>query len=406
MNKKVIIFTVTMSSIVLAILLVFSGIAIFYKPHYAPEIDTLTSGKVEFVIEEGKTPYLVKKNEANEIIDTPFKIATSADLHLHSEMSDLTLAVISNFIDKEKPDLFVFLGDNIIGASNTIMQDKLKQLFEDKEQYWGFVLGNHDGETYDGTVEEKRQWAYNALVGGEHCVVYDEGGYEIAGAGNCTVNIKNSSGMITQTLFFIDNASPLSVEEREIYKPSGAHNYGYIKQDQIDWYNRRLNELTAENSGILPKSIVFVHIPLPEYETAYNSLNSGNEAILNYGNNFEKVCYSVVNAGFFEVIKNSNSTHTIICGHDHTNDTNITYQGVRLVYSQSLSYESYNRRNNVWFKFCYFLNRNNYFFTDGITIFMIKSDSSVDVTARYVQDPEILSSLEEYCDLGKYHFFI
>ena len=44
--------------------------------------------------------------------------------------------------------------------------------------------------------------------------------------------------------------------------------YGWIALDQIDWYTKTSNELTAKNGGQPLPSLAFFHIPLPEYHEA------------------------------------------------------------------------------------------------------------------------------------------
>jgi hypothetical protein len=387
------------------------------RPHlYKPsDLDTTTAeGRVEFVATEGKTPYLIKRKADGTISDERFKILTCADMHNSTEEAEFGLTVLSRILEKEKPDLVILLGDNIVGRSDTQTQEKLKNLFNERKQFWGFVLGNHDSEykinmdikaaeekgeltseQRESIVEAGRKWMFDTLSGGEYCIVRDEGGEHVFGSGNCVVNIKNSKGII-QSLFFFDSGDYIhGVKRKDI--GSEKRCYGYIRKSQIDWYNRRLMEITAENGGMRPKSMAFFHIPLVEYRKAYAALRKG-EARRIYGTNYEKPCSSHFNAGAFEAFCQSQSTHTVVCGHDHKNDSAIIYRGMRLVYSQGLQYDgAYNRRkkapflkllNKISGKFCCFV--------EGVTLFMVQSDGSVDIAAKYAQQENVFYGLEKF----------
>lgn len=382
-------------------------------------IDTTTAdGTVEFVKSTKGTPYLIKRKADGSISDEHFKILSCADMHNSTESSEFGLTILARFLDKEKPDLVLLLGDNVVGHTDTKMQEKLKNFFENRKQYWGFVLGNHDSEkkiTSDIKAAEKegslsldereaitlagRKWMFDTLSGGDYCIVSDEGGESVYGSGNCVVNIKNSKG-ISQSLFFLDSGDYVYGVKRKSFG-SEKRCYGFIRESQIEWYKNRLTELTVENGGILPRSMAFFHIPLPEFQQAYTALKKINGiATRIYGTNYERVCASDCDAGVFDVFRNSGSTHAIICGHDHKNDSSIMYKGVRLMYSQGLQYDgTYNRRKKAPFlKFLNKLNSKFCCFVEGVTLFMVQVDGNVDIVPKYAQKEDVFYGLEEYYD--------
>jgi hypothetical protein len=71
---------------------------------------------------------------------------------------------------------------------------------------------------------------------------------------------------------------------------------------------------------------------------------------------------------------------------------------MRLVYSQGLQYDgAYNRRkkapflkllNKISGKFCCFV--------EGVTLFMVQSDGSVDIAAKYAQQENVFYGLEKF----------
>lgn len=386
-----------------------------YKPNTTP---TSASGKVKLVTPVGGTPYLIKYNADGSVSDAPFKILTCADMHNKSENSEFTFTVFARLLDKEQPDLVVLLGDNVVGRSDTQMQEKLKNFFEKRRQFWGFVLGNHDNEyktTLDFKEAEKRgalsaeqknaitaegrKWMFNSLIGGAHCVVFNECGSGVHGAGNCVINIKNTKG-ISQSLFFFDSGDYVYGIKRKAIG-SEVRCYDYVRRNQLDWYSRRLAEIKAENGGILPKSTAFFHIPLPEYQKAFNMAmcKIGGARLIN-GNNFEHVCCSDINDGAFEAFCNSGSTHITVCGHDHKNDSSVLYRGVRLTYSQGLQFDgAYNRRKkSKFFKLINKINPKLCCFTEGVTLLTVYPDGKTEIGATYAQKEKVFYGLEKYYD--------
>lgn len=387
----------------------------FFRPrlYKGKAFNASVSDKAEFVTSESGTPYLIKKKIGGSISDEPFKILSVADLHIRDD-DEFSLTVLSRFLDKEKPDLVVLLGDNIVNRTDTQMQDRLKEFFEKRKQYWGFVLGNHDSEKkiYEdlAALEQKgelsdsekekisqsgRKWMFDSLCGGKYCVVSNE--ENVFGAGNCAVNIRNSKG-ITQSLFFFDSGDYVYGVKRKAIG-SEKRCYGYIRESQLEWYKNKLNDIAAENGGRTPQSMAFFHIPLPEYQDAFSAvLRKSKDAKRIYGTDYERASSSDLNAGAFEAFRNSGSTHTTVCGHDHKNDSAIIYKGVRLMYSQGLQYNgSYNRRKKAPFRrFLNRLSKKLYCFNEGVSLFMVNADGSVDIAAKYAQKENVFYGLEKY----------
>lgn len=413
----------TIGIILLAAGVLFMLVLLLYsrvRPHlYKSDGTDLSAaeGKTEFIVPTEGTPYLIKRKADGSISDESFKILTAADLHLSTEASELTFKLLAEFLDREKPDLVILLGDNVVGHADIVMQEKIKAFFEERGQYWGFVLGNHDSEykikadiesaekTGALSAEEKqeiddagRKWMFDSLAYGAHCVVTC-GEESVHGSGNCVVNVRNSKGII-QSLFFIDSGDYVYGIKR---KGIGSEKrcYDYIRKNQIEWYKRRLVEISAENDGITPKSIAFFHIPLPEFRDAFRAWRLHKKSVRHYfGNNYEKTCASDVNAGAFAAFSGSGSTHIVVCGHDHKNDSSIEYKGVRLTYSQGLQYDgAYNRRKRARFlKLLNNIDDRLCCFTEGVSLFMVNADGSVHVAAKYAQKEELYDGPEKYYD--------
>ena len=107
--------------------------------------------------------------------------------------------------------------------------------------------------------------------------------------------------------------------------------YDYIKQDQIDWYERVVNYTTSTNNNVVVPSLLFFHIPVPEFDTAWNDYKEGKAGVEYIsGDKREDVCCPKYNSGFFSKIKELNSARGMFVGHDHVNDYILKYQDLIL----------------------------------------------------------------------------
>ena len=94
------------------------------------------------------------------------------------------------------------------------------------------------------------------------------------------------------------------------------------------------------------KSLAFFHIPLKEYDDAWNAYtennNTNSENIkYHYGIKDENVCCGAGSDDLFETMQSLGSTQGIFCGHDHINNYSVEYKGIRLTYGMSVDYLAY-----------------------------------------------------------------
>lgn len=219
---------------------------------------------------------------------------------------------------------------------------------EEMGVYWTLVLGNHAG---DNAASISRQRMIDILASYPHCLVEKDikttnSGEMVWGVGNHVINLLDAKGEIRQSLYFIDSGDEMTKEDIERYKEeieaTNKKKYDYIKDSQIQWYQETVSHIN-EIAKKTVKSVVFSHIPLVEFNTAYEKAMAGDaEAELLYGTKLETVCASGHNNGFFDVIHDFGSTQAFISGHDHVNDFAVKYQGIILAYNQNSGYSSYN----------------------------------------------------------------
>lgn len=302
---------------------------------------------------------LVKKDTSS------FKVIGFTDMHLdtHQDKGDLTMEYMIRNIVNEKPDLVVFVGDNITSAINRRRAKQLCSTMEDLGVYWTLVLGNHEG---DNPWSMSRKQMIKLFSSYPHCLVEcDEKkivmGETVWGYGNHVLNLADETGFIYQSLYFLDGGAEMSEEDMIAYDAEfedKSHNdYDYIKESQIEWYEETVMDIEILN-GSPVKSVIFDHIALPEYKIAYNEITGETEATgmtpncygapnengtcLLFGLRYETICHSGHNSCLFDAIKLMGSTQAVICGHDHINDFGVMYQDVLLAYNEPSGYSSYN----------------------------------------------------------------
>ena len=199
---------------------------------------------------------------------------------------------------------------------------------------WAFTYGNHDTESMATTSKEGLDALYRSLsYKTSGTLLYPYVQPDISGRNNQLIEIRNRDGSLMQALFLIDSNT---------YTGEGFNVYDYIHDDQVSWYAWEVTRLNREEGRTIP-SMVFFHIPLQEYRTAYELYEQGsNEVTYFFGENGEKminkVCCSDYPSKLFDTMLALKSTKAVFCGHDHYNNMSLEYKGIRLTYGMSIDY--------------------------------------------------------------------
>ncbi len=292
--------------------------------------------------------------------DRDFKVVQLTDVHIGagfmSHGKDLkAFNAVAAMVTAEKPDLVIVTGDIAYpippqaGTDDNLASAKMfASLMEKLGVYWTVTFGNHDTEIYsDYDRAEIADFYENG--GFEHCL-FKTGPEDVDGYGNNIINIKNSKGEITQSIFTFDSHSYLRHDILGF-----GHGYENIRESQVEWYRNCVEELTAYNKSVsdmknpVPSSTAFFHIPLTEYQDAWY------EYVKNDFKDTENVkfLHGVAGEGgiivypgdgedeLFETMLELGSTKGIFCGHDHENNFSIEYKGIQLSYGMSIDYLAY-----------------------------------------------------------------
>lgn len=275
-----------------------------------------------------------------------FKILQLTDIHLGGSITSYykdmkALQAVYKLIDYTKPDFVVVTGDltfpmGIMSFSfdnyTPVMQ--FASFMRNLGIPWAFTYGNHDTEAIATTSREDLNSLYMSLsYKTSKNLLYPYTQPDIMGRNNQLIEVRNSDGSLNQALFLIDSNA---------YTGEGINKYDFIHDDQVDWYKENILRLEKEE-GKDVSSLVFFHIPLQQYKTAYELYEQGSDEVIYYfGSNDEKmldkVCASEYPSKMFDVALELGSTKGFFCGHDHYNNMSLEYKGIRLTYGMSIDY--------------------------------------------------------------------
>lgn len=299
---------------------------------------------VKIVREDEQSVTLAKYNSDGSISDSDFVLMCTTDFHLESEKpfeNVKTLQMMLNHARDVKPDLIIFTGDIVQTENQNIDCIQFAKLMEKLGIYWVYVFGNHEARE---EKEYHKQFMLKNLSRYKHCLSR-EGDPSLYGYGNFAVHIMNSANSLSQSLYFFDSGRDITDEYRKEYSlPEDMKGYDFLKSNQIEWYKKQIT-LTNRHYGET-KSMMFMHIALPEYENIMAPGEDGlyhdtGKSVIKYGVMYESVGCSPYNSGMFSAIKELGSTQAVFAGHDHLNDFCALYDGVYLVYVQPGGYAAY-----------------------------------------------------------------
>ncbi len=344
--------------------------------------------------------------------DRELKVLHFTDIHigggwLSAKQDKMALNAVAAMITAEKPDLVVVTGDLVYPvpyesmAINNLPPHKVfASLMETLGIYWIPTFGNHDTEFYSFYSREEIS-EYYSTANFKYCL-YQEGDENIDGCGNSVINVKNSDGIITQSIFAIDSNAYVGTGLIDIIKME----YDNIHENQVEWYKTTVEKNNEYNKNIIANmenkdelmekygklnTLLFFHIPIAEYREAWaeysqNGYKDTENVKLVYGTASEsgRIIYnSDIPDNLFETMQELGGTHGTFCGHDHINNFSIDYKGIRLTYGLSIDYLAYSGISKLGSQ-------------RGCTVITVKPDGSFDcVQENYYQDKYATDMREE-----------
>lgn len=286
-----------------------------------------------------------------------FKIMQIADTQEIPEVSPDTLSLINAALEREKPDLVIYTGDQIKGYSKKFKKnpkivektiDVLVEPVASRNIPFMVTYGNHDAQVGIDNIEQYKFYAkYPTFLSGNLRSKKDVGTADIQ-------IYSHDSDRPVFGLYIIDSHG----------KAKDGAGYAPVDKKQIDWYVKRREELKNENGDYLP-SLVFQHIPVPEFfdviqkvpkrtkgavpaygvhENEYFVLRDETKAA--GGFMLESPASPDVNTGEFEAMSEKGDVLGIFVGHDHNNSFVVNYKGVDLGYTQGAGFNVYGPGEN------------------------------------------------------------
>ncbi len=296
------------------------------------------------------------------VTDEEFRVMQLTDVHIGGGAFSLkkdgwAIDAIQTLVERNKPDLIIITGDIAYpvpfqaGTFNNLREAKVfATLMEQLGVYWAPTFGNHDTEYYSMYNREDISEFYSDPQW-EHCLFQTKPSVvnnKLDGYGNYSINVENTSGIITHSFFMFDSHSYTNGDILGV-----RWEYDNIKQNQIDWYKAEVNRYNAINATLgnteTIKSSMYFHIPLAEYRDAWMEYyNNGQKDTANVqhitglmGESGKFVYCGVGEDKVFETIQELGSTKWVFCGHDHYNNFTLKYKDIYLTYGMSIDYLAY-----------------------------------------------------------------
>jgi len=232
-----------------------------------------------------------------------FKIVQFTDMHFYKDgrRSQEVLDNIKSVLEAEQADLLILTGDIVTGKPSLESWEILTDMLISYQVPYAVTFGNHEDE-----AEITREDLLNYLSNRPYCIISDEGGDEVEGIGNYLLPVYNQKGVAEKLIYCLDSRS------YSLAKNMGVEGYGWLDQSQVRWFAENNALWLSQNPEI--QSLLFFHIPLPEYAYAFD------HGEFRKGVRMEEECSPKINTGMFsELVLQGNVLGTFV-GHDHDNN--------------------------------------------------------------------------------------
>ncbi len=276
-----------------------------------------------------------------------FKIMQVADTQEGKNVSPDTLNLLNAAIEKERPDLVVYSGDQIWniasfkGNKKTVRNVlyKLSEPAHSRGIPFTICFGNHDRQV--GVSNEEQLEIYKSIP---HFVGDSAEGVD--GCGNHVIEIAKD-GEIVFLLYCIDSHTSLTI------------GYDHVHENQLEWYRKVRDEYKKKCGRFVP-SIVIQHIPVPEVLELLKEVKRGTKgAVQGFRNHAgkwyvldknkvnatgfmkESPADPMENGGQFDAMSEKGDVVGIYFGHDHINSFNGKVRGIDVGYTQGAGFHVY-----------------------------------------------------------------
>lgn len=264
-----------------------------------------------------------------------FKVLHLTDLHLGIE-TDVAhqLQVVKNAIRTECPDLVVLTGDNFMYASKGVVRVLMSTLNEvcgeltaargGRLTKFTVTFGNHDNQGdysryfINDVIASYATADGREVVDGKYAAFVDYEDDALFGLANFYIDLVDDRAKDRDA---VDVKYRLHIIDSNTYHFMGPdYDYDVIHEEQLAHAKRVYEGATADKDYV---GLAFFHIPLHEYQDAWNAYDNGNA--LGQGEYREPVLYGYENNGSYVALREANIVG-FFCGHDHINYGDLIYR--------------------------------------------------------------------------------
>lgn len=294
--------------------------------------------------------------------DGTFRIVQVTDTHEGPVADPRTAAFLAALLDDQRPDLVVHTGDLV--ASDLASRDDLWRALdhvvrpmEARGLPWLVALGNHDEDHTWRTGVDAR-----ALL--DRCRAYpcnrNEPGPEgVSGAGNMHALVLGASGDGPAfNVWALDSGREAprvlggqTLADDVLLGWGWMPRWSWVQPDQLAWQVATSQALERAHGHPVP-SLLFLHVPLHEHRAMWENDAARRAARAAgedgptpqhgvTGERNEDECPGAFNAGLLAAALSRGDVLGIYCGHDHVNDYEGDYFGVRLGYAANAGFAPY-----------------------------------------------------------------
>ena len=291
-------------------------------------------------------------NEPLRFHNGSFKLMQISDIQELARVNPDSLKILTLALEREKPDLAVFTGDQVygihpsfrLGDTREKITATIKAILAPLEKAgvpFAVTFGNHDDQCGVSNTAQAAIYAESPLyVGGFYRADDDKG--------TCRIPLFADNGHVFD-LYLIDSNG----------QTDATGGYLPVDRAQLDWFREERAE-TAEEDGSPVPAIVFQHIPVPEYYDVLRRVPKGTkgavEAFRTHKNEFYTLPEEIAaaggflrespatpdnNSGEFDVLKADGNVLALSVGHDHYNSFVAEKDGVKLMYTQGCGFNVY-----------------------------------------------------------------
>ena len=325
-------------------------------------IRDILRGTVDFLLEAPEDrPFRILQITDTQAIDCSQKRfegrVECGHLLTDRELYENCFYYIEKAVERTEPDLILFSGDITYGefddSGRTLT--RIIAYMESLGVPWAPVFGNHDNESTKGVT-----WQCSRFEKAVNCLFKRR---DLTGNGNYTIGISRG-GWLTRVIYMLDS-NGCGCATYYAYLPSfGRYNMTEkvrpqpgFGEDQIAWVASDAKAVDRAVGYRVPKFAVF-HIPCVEfYYSAYKKgyLSVDPKKTPQFDEGFVINDPTGVDFGekhgtdiFFDApgLWDTFKTHGfdgVFCGHVHTNDFSIVYEGVRLTFGLKTGVYDYHR---------------------------------------------------------------